>query len=94
MLAEEDTMRLMRTVGLIGVGVAIGLGFSLTIRADSPAQTGPGQRFRTGAVLSVGDGSLPFRTLLDTRTNSCYLLALGIGEVASAITPAPRAACD
>ena len=88
-------MRFVRTIGLIGTGVVIGLAVTLSVQATTAAQAVPRERFKAGVFeTSGGDGYVPARTLLDSKTNTCYMLVLGSHAVPAGITQAPRAACD
>ena len=88
-------MRFVRTIGLIGTGVGIGLALALSVQATTAAQAVPSERFKAGPFENAGgDGYVPARTLLDSKTNTCYLLVLGSHAIPTGITQAPRAACD
>ena len=84
-------MRLVRGLGLVVLGVALGSGISLSVSASMAPREQTEERLKLGRVFHNEAGV--FRFMLDTRTDTCYLLSPA-NTGATAIAQSPRKACD
>ena len=86
-------MAIVKTVGWIVVGVAIGGGASAALGAVRVSQERTPRRLaELHTAGPVEGGSAYF--IKDTRTGACWLTIRSRDDIAAALAPAPAASCE